>query len=59
MEFDHAGKYLGVGDRGGRVILFKRNANAPKKPEVSVFCSLNLIWMLFWQFCYNMYLIVK
>ena len=34
MQFDHDGKYLAVGDRGGRVILFKRNTAVQKKPEV-------------------------
>lgn len=32
MDFDKSGNYLGVGDHGGRIILFKKTI--AKKPDV-------------------------
>jgi hypothetical protein len=33
MDFDRSGNYLGVGDHGGRIILFKKSQ--ARKPDVS------------------------
>ena len=33
LEFDHTGKYIAVGDRGGRIVIFEANNKKEGVPE--------------------------
>ena len=50
MQFDQAGKYLAVGDRGGRTILFKRNAAISNKRSEKRSSRNNRDWIPYFQF---------
>lgn len=43
MDFDRTGDYLATGDKGGRIVLFERNATVSVAKLIGLFYAGNLL----------------